>query len=905
MTSDLSTTGPARGVGPRGVPEKPSLDGLEEYWAQIWESEQTYAFDRTATRDQVFSIDTPPPTVSGSLHIGHVFSYTHTDTVARYQRMRGKTVFYPIGWDDNGLPTERRVQNVYGVRCDPSLPYDADFTPAAKPPRDARDFVRVSRPNFVELCVQLTTEDEKTFEHLWRRVGLSVDWAHQYTTIGDAARATAQRAFLRNLDRGEAYQALAPTLWDVGFRTAVAQAELEDRERPGAYHRVGFTRLDPSGALAAGEGGPGTVFIETTRLELLPACVALVAHPDDERYQPLFGTTVSTPVFGVEVPVLAHRLAAPDKGSGIAMICTFGDMTDVTWWRELSLPTRAIIGRDGRIVADPPPGLDSEAGRAAYATLAGLTVFSAKKRVVEMLGESGALEGSPRDIVHQVKFFEKGEDPLEIVSTLQWYLRNGGREPDLAQRLLESGRTLHWVPDFMRVRFENWVRGLTGDWLVSRQRFFGVPFPIWYRVGADGEPLHDQRLIPDESLLPIDPASTAPVGFAESRRGVPGGFVADPDVMDTWATSSLTPQIVGGWERDPDLFARVFPMDLRPQAHEIIRTWLFSTLVRAHLEFGTLPWRNAAISGFVVDEDRKKMSKSQGNVIVPTELLERFGSDAVRWRAAVVRPGVDTPWRISAPNSPQAKQDENELKIGRRLAIKILNASKFVLGLAGGDTGTRAPVSAAEVTEALDRAVLARLASVVADATAAFDAFDYAQALDVTQTFFWSFCDDYLELVKDRAYGSGDGGEGVDGAAGGDRGPVASARAALTLALSALQRLFAPFLPFVTEETWSWWQTGSVHRAPWPTVGEFDSPGGDPVVLAVTAAALAGVRKAKSEAKVSMRTTVLVATVSAPAGLLDAVRAGAADLRAAGHVETLDLVEAGDSVVVTGVKLAD
>jgi valyl-tRNA synthetase len=882
MTSDIPTP-----RAPRGVPDKPSLDGLEQHWAGVWEDDQTYAFDRTATRDQVFSIDTPPPTVSGSLHIGHVFSYTHTDTIARYQRMRGKTVFYPIGWDDNGLPTERRVQNVYGVRCDPSLPYDPEFTPPAEPPKEQRDFVRVSRRNFVELCVELTTEDEKTFEDLWRRVGLSVDWGHQYTTIGDTARATAQRAFLRNLHRGEAYQALAPTLWDVGFRTAVAQAELEDRERPGAYHRVGFTRLDPAGEPV------GTVFIETTRPELLPACVALVAHPDDERYQPLFGTTVRTPVFGVEVPVLAHRLASPDKGSGIAMICTFGDMTDVTWWRELSLPTRAVIGRDGRIVADPPPGLDSVDGRAAYATLAGLTVFSAKKRVVELLGESRALEGEPRKIVHQVKFFEKGEDPLEIVSTLQWYLRNGGREPELAQTLVESGRALHWVPDFMRVRYENWVQGLTGDWLVSRQRFFGVPFPIWYRVGGAGEPLYDQRLIPDESLLPIDPASASPEGFTESQRGVPGGFVADPDVMDTWATSSLTPQIVGGWERDPDLFARVFPMDLRPQAHEIIRTWLFSTVVRAQLEFGTLPWRNAAISGFVVDEDRKKMSKSKGNVIVPTELLERFGSDAVRWRAAVVRPGVDTPWRISDPNSAQAKKDENELKIGRRLAIKILNASKFVLGLASGDTETRVP-SAAAVTEPLDRAVLARLAAVVAEATTAFEAFDYAQALDVTQTFFWSFCDDYLELVKDRAYG----------AESGDPVPIASARATLTLALSALQRLFAPFLPFVTEETWSWWQSGSVHRAPWPTVAELAGTAGDPAVLDATASALAGVRKSKSEAKVSMRTAVEIATVQAPAALLAAVRAGGSDLCAAGHIERLDLVDGGDSVVVTSVKLA-
>ncbi|MDR2347498.1 MAG: valine--tRNA ligase, partial [Bifidobacteriaceae bacterium] len=480
------------------VPERPSLAGLEDKWDRAWSSQGVYAFDRTKPRDQVYSIDTPPPTVSGSLHVGHVFSYTHTDIVARFQRMRGKSVFYPMGWDDNGLPTERRVQNYYGVRCDPSLPYDPDFRPPqeggeGKPAKTANQ-LPISRRNFVELCERLSATDEKQFEALWRHLGLSVDWSQTYQTIDRHARATSQLAFLRNLKRGEAYHQLAPTLWDVTFRTAVAQAELEDRERPGAYHRVGFPTAE----------GEGKVFIETTRPELLPACVALVAHPDDARYQELFGQRVRVPLFGMEVPVVAHRLATPDKGSGIAMVCTFGDVTDVIWWRELHLPTRAILGWDGRVLPEPPLGLDSPEGREAYAQLAGLTVFSAQKRVVELLRESQDLVGEPQPITHPVKFFEKGERPLEIIPTRQWYLSNGGVDKALQERLLRRGDELDWFPDFMRVRYQNWVEGLNSDWLISRQRFFGVPFPVWYQVDQFGVPVYDRPILPDEQDLPID-----------------------------------------------------------------------------------------------------------------------------------------------------------------------------------------------------------------------------------------------------------------------------------------------------------------------------------------------------------------------------------------------------------------
>jgi valyl-tRNA synthetase len=830
------------------VPEKPALEGLEEKWTARWEQDQTFRFDRTRPRDEVFSIDTPPPTVSGSLHVGHVFSYTHTDIIARFQRMRGKAVFYPMGWDDNGLPTERRVQNYFGVRCDPSLPYDPSFEPPAQPGKQP---VSVSRPNFIELCNRLTVEDEKVFEHLWRYLGLSVDWSMTYATIAPNAQRISQLMFLRLLERGQAYRLEAPTLWDVDFRTAVAQAELEDREQPGAYHRVRFARADG-----------GFVEIETTRPELLPACVALVAHPNDERYKPLFGNEAITPLFGARIPVVAHPLADPEKGSGVAMICTFGDITDVVWWRELKLPVRAVIQPNGALAPVTWgtlgwESIDPARAQTAYDRMAGLSAKKAQAVVVELLRQSGDLVGEPRPITHHVKFYERGDRPLEIVTSRQWFIET----IRYREELLERGRQLQWHPEFMRARYENWVNGLNGDWCISRQRFFGVPFPVWYPIAADGSVDYARAILPPESRLPIDPSTDVPEGFSPEQRGRPGGFVGDPDVMDTWATSSVTPQIVSGWEADADLYARTFGdrgMDLRPQAHDIIRTWLFSTVVRSHLEVGSLPWLHAAISGWVLDPDRKKMSKSKGNVVTPMAHLQEYGSDAVRYWAARGGPGVDTAF------------DVGQMKIGRRLAIKLLNASKFVLTRSDGG-GT--------VTHPVDRGMLTELAALVDDATTAFESYEYSRVLERTESFFWDFCDNYLELVKSRRYG--------------DQGPeaAASANSAMRVALSVLLRLFAPYLPFVTEEVWSWWKTGSVHRAAWPSAAEIVSVSerdeSSARVLALATELLGEVRRAKSEAKRPLRAAIARAVVRDTAERIAVFEQARADVCAAGNIQAL------------------
>jgi valyl-tRNA synthetase len=558
-----------------------------------------------------------------------------------------------------------------------------------------------------------------------------------------------------------------------------------------------------------------------------------------------------------------------DKGSGIAMICTFGDVTDVVWWRELKLPMRPIIGFDGRILTDGPKEVLEGKGAELYAAVAGKTVFSAKEVLVKALMESGDMVGEPKPITHPVKFFEKGDKALEIVSTRQWYIKNGGNDKPLAEKLIARGSEMSFHPAFMRVRLEDWINGLNGDWLISRQRFFGVPIPVWYPLNQSGEPDYENPIVPTSEQLPVDPSSDCPAGFTEDQRGKPGGFQGELDIMDTWATSSLTPQLAGGWLDNPELFDKVFPYDLRPQGQDIIRTWLFSTLVRSELEHNQVPWTNAAISGWILDPDRKKMSKSKGNVVVPNELLETHGSDAVRYWAASARLGTD------------AAFDEGQMKIGRRLAIKLLNAARFALSF-------DMPKGVTEVSEPIDKAMLARLGQVIETATQAFDSYDHTKALETTETFFWTFTDDYLELVKERAYSQ----EGYSPE------EIGSAVLALRQALGVLVRLLAPFLPFAAEEVWSWWQEGSVHQAAWPVAEEIS--GESPELLTAASEALIAIRKSKTDQKLSMKAEISNMVLAGPAILNQAQR----DLAAVGRIQNLELNTA-EKVLIESMEFAE
>ncbi|RAP26476.1 valine--tRNA ligase [Candidatus Marinamargulisbacteria bacterium SCGC AG-343-D04] len=863
------------------LPKKYKHLDAEEKWRSFWEEHATYAWDSDASRDNTFSVDTPPPTVSGSLHIGHVFSYTHTDAIVRYQRMKGKSIFYPMGWDDNGLPTERRVQNVFGIRCQPDLPYDSNFELNPNHKLKNKDFVPVSRQNFIEACEQLTAEDEKAFETLWKKLGLSVDWNLSYETINDHCRMISQRSFLDCVEQDRVYQLDAPGMWDVDFQTAVAQAEIEDRNKTGAYHHIRFA-----------VEGKDDIVIATTRPELLAACIAVVAHPDDERYQDYFGKTATTPLFHANVPILPAEHADPEKGTGILMICTFGDNDDVMWWKQSKLPLKQIIGRNGCLMPvtfgqAPFESESPEEAQAHYDSLVGFRATKARKLCVEALQapESSvcksqtALVGEPEVMEHPVKYYEKGDSPIELIPTRQWFIDI----LSIKKELLAQGEAIDWHPSFMKTRYQNWVEGLNQDWCMSRQRFFGVPFPVWYKLDENADPLYDTPIFAEAKHCPCDPLTQCPPGYSEDQRNQPHGFIGDPDVMDTWATSSLTPQLMSHWGLNDDRHQSVFPMDIRPQSHEIIRTWAFYTIVKAYIHEKKIPWNNVVISGWVLDPDRKKMSKSKGNVVTPEHLLDQYSSDAIRYWACKARLGADTAF------------EESMFAIGQKCITKLFNASKFVcMQISEYDD-----LTTADIIEPVDQDLMETYRKLMTRVEDCYESFDYAAALEATETAFWMFCDHYLELVKTRAYKEE------------DVSKRRSALASLRYSLSLFCRLFAPVFPYITEEIWSWifsQSSASIHKASWPTHSELDAvPVADsPAILENAITVLSDIRAAKTQAQKNMKFPVSQLTIECSESVSESLKKVQSDLERAGSIEEF-VIKTSESqdVLLANVVLAD
>jgi len=844
------------------LPKKYDHKIVEDKWKSRWTDLGVYKYDAARSRQETFVVDTPPPTVSGSLHVGHVFSYTHTDLIVRYKRMCGMNIMYPMGWDDNGLATERRVQNKLGIQCNPELPYNASWKP--------RDVVKdgereeVSRQNFIEACALVTGEDEKAFEDLWRTLSLSVDWSENYATVDKHCIRTSQYSFLDLYKKGQVYNAESATMWDVDFKTALAQADIEDRPKTGNYHDIRF---------GIEEGGEFT--ISTTRPELLVACVAVVAHPEDKRFQKYFGKFAITPLFSARVPILPSEHADPEKGTGILMVCTFGDIADVQWWKPSGLPIKQVLGRDGRFLpvefeTGTFKSSDATKAQTAYSQILGKSVEQARKITAKLLAEPGsaadgkspALIGEPKATEQIVKFYEKGDRPVEFITTRQWFTKILDHKEDL----LKQGEKIAWHPHHMRVRYEHWVNGINQDWCISRQRFFGVPFPVWYPVKDSGVVDYQNPILATVEMLPVDPLSVPAPGYKDDQRGKPGGFVGDPDVMDTWATSSLTPQITSHWDSDAVRHQKLFPADMRPQSHEIIRTWAFYTIAKAWLHEKELPWKNIVISGWILDPDRKKMSKSKGNVVTPMHLLEKYSADGVRYWAARARLGVDTAF------------DEKVFAMGQKLSNKLFNASKFVLMQVESFEQAGGKTSLTGITEEIDRCLIEELRKCIKHATTSFEKFDYAAALQAAEDIFWQFCDHYIEIVKGRSYSES------------DMVKRGSAVSTLEYAINVFLRLFAPAMPFVTEEIWSWhFADGekSIHKSAWPSIDELkqvETPASqNENLLSMVSDVVAKIYSVKSTEQRSLRTPVEKLEVVTHSKDIAILKAAENDIMRAGH----------------------
>jgi valyl-tRNA synthetase len=778
----------------------------------LWQTSGTYHFS-TEVNGPIYSIDTPPLTVSGRMHLGHSHSYSQTDFIARFWRMIGYNVFYPMGFDDNGLPTDRYVEKRLGI--------------TAK---------QVGRKAFIEKCMEVSEEAEEDYRAIWQRLGLSVDWRYSYRTIDDLSRRTSQLSFLDLYHKGLAYRREAPTIWCPECQTAVAQAELNDLERESEFVTLAF-RL---------ENG-NTFPIATTRPELLPACVAVFVHPNDKRFQELVGKRLTVPLLGFEVPILADVKAEPEKGTGAVMCCTFGDVTDVEWWYKYNLPLRTIIGLDGKMTA-------------AAGEFVGLNVEEARRRIIDLLDAQGLLLGR-QSVMQSVRVHERDDTPVEYIVTLQWFVR----VLDFKKELLEAGEQVAWHPAHMKSRYWEWVENLGWDWCISRQRYFGVPIPVWY-CDACGK-----ILLADEEQLPVDPTDQQPPEACDCGST---SFTPEEDVMDTWATSSMSPQIVGRWLTDKQLYGKIFPMNLRPQAHEIIRTWAFYTIVKSHHHFGVLPWKDIAISGWVVEgKGGGKISKSRGVSMSPMEMIAKYSADAVRYWAASTSLGKDT------------TVSEEKIAMGSKLVTKLWNVAKFSQRFL---ESYQPPATLPDFTPT-DRWLLSRTQWLILRVTELFRSYDYAAARSETESFFWrELADNYLEMSKERLYDETH--EMREGA-----------RYTLYYVLLTVMKLFAPILPYITETLYQALFVpivgeGSIHTCRWPIaneslLSETADAAGEALIEIATA-----VRRYKSESNISLGTGLkrlqLATSDATIARMLQEARADILSVTRARQVEVKESLDA-------------
>ncbi|GFZ88677.1 valine--tRNA ligase [Rickettsiales bacterium] len=856
---------------------------IEQKWQEEWLKKAVYRWDEDSVQN--FVIDTPPPTISGMLHMGHIFSYCHADFIARYQRMRGKNVFFPIGFDNNGLPTERFVEKTSNVRA-------ADL----------------GRKAFADLCKNVSQDARQNFRDLFIKVGLSIDWQQEYHTMSDHARRISQASFVNLYKNSRIYSKLQPTYWDPIDKTAISQAEIQEREYAAKMNYIKFRLLDNSEA----------IIIATTRPELLPACVAVFYHPEDARYKHLQGKTAVVPIFGLKVPILADENVKPDKGSGLVMCCTFGDDLDIYWWRRHDLPNRIIIGADGHIIKVQKFRLKSSSLVELYKNsdvvyfpgfddldlptsnthngcliskqdcldlndfydvmlrFAGLSVQDARKQMISVLEYHDLLERQV-EIVHFVKCAERSGAQLEFLVMRQWYVKLLDMKDQLKARAAEC----NWHPEQMYLRLEQWIDGLNWDWCISRQRYFGVQIPAW-RV--DGE-----VIVAREEDLPIDPLVDLPSGYTKIRdegwsvlakdneTGREVAIVPIRDVLDTWFTSSLTPQInAHGVTEDSERYRRLFPADLRPQAHEIIRTWTFYTILKSHLHEGSIPWKNIMISGWCLAPDKTKMSKSKGNAITPMELIREKGVDVIRYWASTARLGADIAY------------SEDVMHVGKRLVNKLWNAARFVAVHSErfSGEGIANDIKNRVINQQIDFWILAKLKAVIIKMNHYLDHFEYSLARALVEGFFWhDFCDNYLEIVKTRAYGSGRFGVS----------PSRSAVATLYYCLEIMLKLFAPFLSYITEEIYSrlFASDSSIHACgSWPDAEEIPDNARAKACGDACVQTLDMVRKFKSDRQLSIKHPIKRIVLAPKADLSFDIKAVFADLAAvcnAGAVLVADI----------------